>query len=118
MIAVSTMVSDDGVVGLNGKRYLLDENGVLMLFKSVDDAKQFIGENGEDPDNEYLDYEEQEMDNKLGIMRIEHGATPFEMVCEKCKERKGVPYFEVTDSGMAIYYCESCGKELTENNNA
>ena len=38
--------------------------------------------------------------------------------CEKCKERKGVPYFEVTDSGMAIYYCEPCGKELTENNNA
>lgn len=58
MIAVSTMVSGDGVIGLNGKQYLLDHNDELMLFKSVDDAKQFVGDNGENPDSEYIDYEE------------------------------------------------------------
>ena len=45
MIVVSTLISDDGVVGLNGKRYLLDEDDELMLFESVDDAKQFIADN-------------------------------------------------------------------------
>ena len=52
MIAVSTLVSEDGVIGLNGKRYLLDENDELMLFKSIDEARQFIKDNGEDPDND------------------------------------------------------------------
>ena len=52
MIAVSTLVSEDGVIWLNGKRYLLDENDELMLFKSIDEARQFIKDNGEDPDND------------------------------------------------------------------
>ena len=59
MISVSTLVSEDGVIGLNGKRYLLDENDELMLFKSIDEARQFIKDNGEDPDNEYISYEEE-----------------------------------------------------------
>ena len=57
MIIVSTSVSEDGVIGLNPKRYLLDENDELMLFKSIDDARQFIKDNGEDPDNEDIEYE-------------------------------------------------------------
>jgi hypothetical protein len=27
-----------------------------MLFKSIDEARQFIKDNGEDPDNEYIEY--------------------------------------------------------------
>ena len=57
MIAVSTLVSEDGVIGLNGKRYLLDEEGELILFKSVDEAKEFVEGHGEDPDNEDIEYE-------------------------------------------------------------
>ena len=59
MIVVSTLISDDGVVGLNGKRYL------LMLFESVDDAKQFIADNDGEPDNEYIDYEEHKSEKEL-----------------------------------------------------
>ena len=65
MIVVSTLRSDDGVVGLNGKRYLLDENDELMLFESVDDAKQFIADNDGEPDNEYIDYEEHKSEKEL-----------------------------------------------------
>ena len=65
MIVVSTLISDDGVVGLNGKRYLLDENDELMLFESVDDAKQFIADNDGEPDNEYIDYEEHKSEKEL-----------------------------------------------------
>ena len=60
MISVSTLVSEDGVIGLNGKRYLLDENDEPMLFKSIDEARTFVEDNGEDPDNEFIDYEEGE----------------------------------------------------------
>jgi len=67
MIAVSTLVSnEDGVIGLNGKYYLLDEGDEVMLFKTKESAKHFVAKNGEDPDNEYIDYEEfgyEEMDN-------------------------------------------------------
>ena len=65
MIVVSTLISDDGVVGLNGKRYLLDEDDELMLFESVDDAKQFIADNDGEPDNEYIDYEEHKSEKEL-----------------------------------------------------
>ena len=65
MIVVATLISDDGVVGLNGKRYLLDENDELMLFESVDDAKQFIADNDGEPDNEYIDYEENKSEKEL-----------------------------------------------------
>ena len=65
MYTVSTLVSEDGVIGLNGKQYLLDNNDELMLFKSIDEAKQFVGDNGEDPDNEYIDYEEHKSEKEL-----------------------------------------------------
>ena len=65
MIAVSTLVSEDGVIGLNPKQYLLDENDETMLFKSIDDARQFLEDNGENPDNEYIEYEEHKSEKEL-----------------------------------------------------
>jgi len=58
MIAVSTLISEDGVLGLNGKRYLLDDGDEVILFKTKESAKHFVMEHGEDPDNEYIEYEE------------------------------------------------------------
>ena len=66
MIAISTLVSEDGVTGLNGKRYVLDDGDEVMLFKTKESAKHYVAKNGEDPDNEYIDYEEfgfEEIDN-------------------------------------------------------
>ena len=57
MIAVYTLVSEDGVIGLNGRRYLLDDDDTLMLFDTQEIARQYVADNGEDPDNEYIDYE-------------------------------------------------------------
>ena len=57
MIAVYTLVSADGVIGLNGRWYLENDDETLMLFKCVDEAKAFIKDHGEG-DNEYIDYEE------------------------------------------------------------
>ena len=68
MIAISTLVSEDGVIGLNGKRYLLDENEELMLFKSVDEAKQFVKDmdkKGECMFGEYIEYEEHKSEIEL-----------------------------------------------------
>ena len=58
MIVVSTLVSEDGVIGLNGKQYLLDTDNEVMLFKDQETAKAFIAEHGEDPDSEYIEYED------------------------------------------------------------
>ena len=49
-----------GVVGLNGKEYLLDDDGWMKYFDTVEDARTFIEENGEDPDSAFLEYEEAE----------------------------------------------------------
>jgi len=57
MIAIST--------GLNGKQYLVDEKEELMLFKSVDEARTFVKDNGEDPDNEYIAYEDHKSEKEL-----------------------------------------------------
>tara|TARA_R100000306_G_C4344475_1_gene126927 strand:- start:576 stop:794 length:219 start_codon:yes stop_codon:yes gene_type:complete len=65
MITISTLVSEDGVIGLNGKRYLLDDEDELILFKSIDEAREFVEDNGEDPDNEYIDYEEHKSEKEL-----------------------------------------------------
>jgi len=58
MIAISTLVSEDGVIGLNGKRYVLDDYGDVLLFKTKNDARLFVAFSGEDPYIEYIDYEE------------------------------------------------------------
>ena len=36
-----------------------------MLFKSRDEAREFVEDNGEDPDNEYIDYEEHKSEEEL-----------------------------------------------------
>ena len=61
-ILAYTLVSPDGVIGLNGRHYLLDDEGEVILFKSLDEAKEFIEEAGEDPDDEYIDYAEVDED--------------------------------------------------------
>ena len=61
-ILAYTLVSPDGVIGLNGRQYLLDDEGEVILFKSLDEAKEFIEEAGEDPDDEYIDYAEVDED--------------------------------------------------------
>jgi len=58
MIVVSTIASNDGVIGLNGKQYLLDTDDEVMVFKNEESARAFIEEHGEDPDSEYIDYED------------------------------------------------------------
>ena len=57
-----TVVSPDGVVGLNGRHYLLDEENEVIVFKSLDEAKEFIDDAGEDPEDEYIDYTELDED--------------------------------------------------------
>ena len=43
--------TDDGVIGLNGKQYLLDDRNNVMGFKSYADAEQFLDMNGVDYKN-------------------------------------------------------------------
>ena len=57
MIIISTDISDDGVIGLNGKRYLLDENNRVKKFRNTEEAMDFIREQGVDPHSEYIEYE-------------------------------------------------------------
>jgi len=58
MIVVSTIASNDGVIGLNGKQYLLDTDDEVMVFENEESARVFIEEHGEDPDSEYIEYED------------------------------------------------------------
>jgi hypothetical protein len=60
VVTVSTIESPDGVIGLNGRMHLLDDKGEIMKFDTIEQARQFIEDAGEDPDNEYIDYEESE----------------------------------------------------------
>lgn len=58
-----TMVSPDGVIGLNGRQHLLDDDGKLLKFDTIADAKDFITDAGEDPEDEYIDYSELDEDD-------------------------------------------------------
>ena len=40
--------TDDGVIGLNGKQWLLDDDSNAIEFDSVDKAVQFLDDNGVD----------------------------------------------------------------------
>ena len=61
-IIVYTLVSPDGVIGLNGKQWLLDDDGELMKFDTLTDAKDFIEDAGEDPEDEWIGYQELEQE--------------------------------------------------------
>tara|TARA_R110000824_G_scaffold140016_1_gene305547 strand:+ start:469 stop:663 length:195 start_codon:yes stop_codon:yes gene_type:complete len=57
MWIVKTSVDpNEGIVGLNGYFYLLEEDDTVMKFSTKEDARNFIENAGENPDDEYLDY--------------------------------------------------------------
>ena len=60
MVVVRTMQSPDGVLGLNGYWYLEEEDGALMKFETAQKARLFVEEGGEDPDDEYIEYKEEQ----------------------------------------------------------
>ena len=49
----------DGTVDLIDWHYLLDDNEDTMLFKSVGDAKQFLTDNGGNPEDPYIEFVEE-----------------------------------------------------------
>ena len=56
VIGIRTLVSSDGVIGLNGYFYLEDEEGNQLIWSSLEKAKQYIIDCGEDPDDRYIEY--------------------------------------------------------------
>jgi hypothetical protein len=60
MVVVRTLQSPDGVLGLNGYWYLEESDGALMKFENEQKARFFVEEGGEDPDNEYIEYKEEQ----------------------------------------------------------
>lgn len=61
-VIVYTVVSPDGVIGLNGRHYLLDDHNELLKFESLQEAKDFLEEAGQDPEDEFIDYTEVDED--------------------------------------------------------
>ena len=57
------LVSSDGVIGLNGRQYLLHPDGELMKFDNIQEAKDFLDEAGQDPEDEFIDYSEIDEDD-------------------------------------------------------
>ena len=62
-VVAYTLVSPDGVIGLNGRWHLLDDEGELLKFDTIQDAKAFIEEAGDDPEDEFIDYSEIDEDD-------------------------------------------------------
>ena len=58
MWIVKSAVDQDGVVGLNGDIYLLDDDGDVLEFETELEAMFFIADTGEDPMADYIDYVE------------------------------------------------------------
>lgn len=59
MIIVKTQVDpEEGIIGLNGTFYLLNDMGEVMEFESEEEAREFLKCNGEDPDDEFIEYED------------------------------------------------------------
>ncbi len=46
--------TEDGVIGLNGKQYLLDDRDNVLGFQSYADAERFLDEHGVDYENDEL----------------------------------------------------------------
>jgi len=61
-IIVYTVVSPDGVIGLNGRHYLLDDHNEVFKFESLQEAKEFVHIIGQDPEEEYINYIEVDED--------------------------------------------------------
>ena len=58
-VICKTLLCEDGVVGLNGYQYLLDDEGNEMEFASEEDAVKFLLDNGYSKDwiGEWLEFE-------------------------------------------------------------
>ena len=61
MIHVKTLVCSDGVVGLNGWQYLLDDDDKLMPFKDNESATTFLKDHGYDQEwiDENIEFEKE-----------------------------------------------------------
>ena len=61
-VICKTLLCEDGVVGLNGYQYLLDDEGNEMEFASEEDAVKFLLDNGYSKDwiEEWLEFETKE----------------------------------------------------------
>ena len=68
MIVIKTSVDpNEGIIGLNGDFYLLDDMGEVMEFESKGEARDFLRCHGEDPDDAFIEYEDSN-DIYLNIM--------------------------------------------------
>lgn len=58
-VVCKTLMCNDGVVGINGYQYLLDDEGYAKRFDSKDSAVKFLLDNGEDIDwiEEWVEFE-------------------------------------------------------------
>ena len=61
MIYLKTLVCSDGVVGLNGWQYLLDDDDKLMPFKDNESATTFLKDHGYDQEwiDENIEFEKE-----------------------------------------------------------
>ena len=58
MVVIKTAVDPhEGIIGLNGDFYLLDDMGEVMEFESEGEARDFLSWNGTDPNDEFIEYE-------------------------------------------------------------
>ena len=67
MWIVKSAVDQEGVVGLNGDTYLLDDDGEVMEFETELESKFFIAVAGEDPMADYLVYVEGEYSDRVSL---------------------------------------------------
>lgn len=64
MIVVRTLFCDDGVIGLNGWRYLLNTDDTLMKFTDKESANNFLKDNDINCDEiDLIDEESGELSN-------------------------------------------------------
>ena len=55
-IVTTALDPNEGIVGLNGTFDLLNTDGTVMEFLTKEDARNFVGDAGDNPDDEYIDY--------------------------------------------------------------
>ena len=64
MIVVRTLLCGDGIIGLNGWRYLLNSDDTLMKFSDKESAKTFLKTHDIDKDEvDFVDEDTGELEN-------------------------------------------------------
>lgn len=70
MIIVKTSLMEDGVIGINGYKYLLHADNTLMKFETVELAKEFLTNEGVylegHPSAEYIEFVDE--DEETGVL--------------------------------------------------